>query len=209
MPNAVLQSSVLVLNRGFVPVRLTTARRAFCMLFNDVAEVVLMEDGRMGLYDFATWTQVSEFRKRNTAPDDLTEWISTVSYDLEVPRVIRLQFYNRYPRRQIGFNRRNIFARDENRCQYCGHRFPSTELSFDHVVPLSLGGLTTWENVVCACTHCNKRKGGRTPAQAGMKLVRKPVKPKFNPLIRMKLRRKKYGSWKQFLDEAYWSVTLE
>ena len=83
------------------------------------------------------------------------------------------------------------------------------KMSIDHVMPLSLGGGTTWENVVCACTECNKRKGGRTPTQARMRLKRRPVRPHHNPLIRLHLRRKKYFSWKHFLNEAYWSVALE
>lgn len=204
-----LQSSVLVLNRGFTPVHLVTAQRAFCMVFKAVAEVVLMEDGHLELYNFETWQEVSQFKKRNGLAGQESEWVSTVSYDIQVPRIIRLLFYNRYPNRRVSFNRRNIFARDENRCQYCGRKWPTSELSIDHIIPLSRGGRTLWANVVCACTGCNKRKGGRTPAQAGMSLVRRPAEPRFNPAIRLKLRRKKYYSWKQFLDEAYWSVTLE
>jgi 5-methylcytosine-specific restriction endonuclease McrA len=209
MSQTALQSSVLVLNRGFVPVHLVTAQRAFGMLFKAVAEVVLMEDGRLELHDFESWQQVSEFKRRQGLTDDEADWVSTVSFEIQVPRVVRLLFYNSYPRRRVSFNRRNIFARDENRCQYCGEQFPTSELSIDHVTPLSQGGITSWGNVVCACTRCNKRKGGRTPRQAGMKLTRKPREPRFNPLIRLKLRRRKYYSWKHFLDEAYWSVTLE
>jgi 5-methylcytosine-specific restriction endonuclease McrA len=209
MSQEALQSSVLVLNRGFVPVHMVTAQRAFCMLFKAAAEVVLIEDGHLELYNFQTWQQVSEFRKAHGPADEEAEWVSTVSYDIEVPRIIRLLLYSRYPGRRVSFNRRNIFARDENRCQYCGGKFPTDELSLDHVIPLSRGGLTTWGNVVCACTRCNKRKGGRTPDEAVMKLVRRPAQPKYNPMIWLKVRRKKYFSWKQFLDEAYWSVTLE
>ncbi len=73
---------------------------------------------------------------------------------------------------------------------------------------MSRGGATNWSNVVCACTECNKQKGGRTPGEAGMHLIRQPFRPKVNPMIRLKLRRRKYYSWRQFLDEAYWSVTL-
>ncbi|KPK65502.1 MAG: HNH endonuclease [Planctomycetes bacterium SM23_32] len=209
MSQVALQSSVLVLNRGFVPVHLVTAQRAFGMLFKAIAEVVFMEDGQLELYNFESWQQVSEFRRRNGLADDEAEWVSTVSYDIQVPRIIRLLFYNSYPERRVSFNRRNIFARDENCCQYCGARFPTSELSIDHVIPLSRGGTTSWANVVCACTRCNKRKGGRDPQEAAMTLVRRPREPRFNPLIRLKLRRRKYYSWKQFLDEAYWSVTLE
>ncbi len=209
MSQDALQSSVLVLNRGFAPVHLITARQAFGMLFKAAAEVVLLEDGHLGLYSFETWQEAGDHRRRSGSDGEESEWVSTVSYDILVPRIIRLLFYNRYPKRRVSFNRRNIFARDENRCQYCGRRFPTSELSLDHVVPLSQGGGTTWHNVVCACTRCNKRKGGRTPPQAAMKLVRGPVEPRFNPMIRLKLRAPKYWSWKQFLDEAYWSVILE
>jgi len=209
MSREALQSSVLVLNRGFVPVHLVTAQRAFCMLFKAVAEVVQIQDGHLELHSFQSWQQVSEFKRANGLGDEDTDWVSTVSYDIEVPRIIRLMVYSRYPSRRVSFNRRNIFARDENRCQYCGHKFPSTELSLDHVIPLSRGGVTGWANVVCACTRCNKRKGGRTPEEARMSLVRRPAEPRFHPLIGLNIRRRKYFSWKQFLDEAYWSVTLE
>ena len=209
MSQDALQSSVLVLNRGFAPVHLITARRAFSMLFKAAAEVVLLEDGHLGLYTFETWQQAGESMRQSALSDEQREWVSTVSWDLPVPRIIRLLFYNRYPKRRVSFNRRNIFARDENRCQYCGRKFSTSELSLDHIVPLSHGGGTNWHNVVCACTRCNKRKGGRTPSQARMKLVSKPQEPRFNPMIRLKLRAPKYWSWKQFLDEAYWSVPLE
>ncbi len=208
MSRDALQASVLVLNRGFAPVNLISAQRAFGMVFKAVAEVVTMEDGHLELHDFASWQQVSEFRRSCGLSHGESDWISTVSYELEVPRIIRLLLYNRFQKRRVSFNRRNIFARDEGRCQYCGQRFSHSELSLDHVVPLSQGGQNSWRNVVCACTECNKRKGGRTPAQAGMHLTRRPVEPRFNPQIRLKLRRRKYYSWKQFLDEAYWSVTL-
>jgi 5-methylcytosine-specific restriction endonuclease McrA len=109
----------------------------------------------------------------------------------------------------VKFNRRNIFARDESRCQYCGKKFPMPELSLDHVIPRSRGGRTTWDNVVCSCTRCNARKGGRLPEEAGLRLTRKPVKPRRSPVIHLKLRQGKYQSWKQFLDTAYWSVELK
>ncbi len=209
MSEAALQSSVLVLNKAFTPVHLVTAKRAFCMLFKAVAEVVQIEDGRLELHDFQSWREVSEFKRLNGLRDDHSEWVSTVSHEIQVPRIVRLLFYGRYPSRRVSFNRRNIFARDENRCQYCGRQFPTRELSIDHVVPLSRGGQASWANVVCSCTSCNKRKGGQFPQEAGMKLIRQPAEPRFNPMIRLKVRRKKYYSWKQFLDDAYWSVTLE
>ena len=93
--------------------------------------------------------------------------------------------------------------------EYCGKRFPTTELSLDHVIPRSQGGATTWDNIVCACVDCNVRKGGRTPRQANMTLIRKPEKPKRSPLLNLKLSQKKYQSWQSFIDNAYWNVELK
>jgi len=204
-----LDSSVLVLNSVLVPVDMTTARKAFCLLCRETAEVVDVSEGRFEFHGFESWQEISEFKRAHGLADEDAEWVSTVNHSIQVPRIVRLLFYDRFPNRGVPLNRRNLFARDENRCQYCGRRFPSPELSIDHVVPLSMGGTTAWANVVCACTSCNKRKGGRTPKQAGMRLTRRPVRPWHNPQIKLKLRRKKYYSGKHFLDEAYWSVTLQ
>jgi len=135
--------------------------------------------------------------------------VRTASTQIQVPRVIRLLGYEKVPRHAVKFNRRNIFARDNNQCQYCGKRFATSDLSLDHVVPRSQGGLSSWENIVCACIDCNVRKGGRTPKQAHMSLIRKPEKPKRSPLLNLKLSSKKYQSWRTFLDNAYWSVELK
>jgi 5-methylcytosine-specific restriction endonuclease McrA len=135
--------------------------------------------------------------------------VRTVSLEIRVPRVIRLLFYNRVPKNQVKLNRRNIYARDGSRCQYCGKRFSSSELSLDHVVPRAQGGKASWTNIVCACTECNKKKGGRTPRQAGMKLTRKPTRPSRSPVLALKLMSGKYEAWKDFVDDAYWSVTLK
>ena len=204
-----LDASVLVLNKSFSPVNVTTAKRAFCMLCKSVAQVVDTQGGQLELHNFRSWRELSELRRESGLETEHSDWISTVSYELQVPRVIRLLFFNRHVRQRATFNRRNIFARDENTCQYCGQRFPTSELSIDHVVPLAQNGSTCWENVVCSCTDCNHRKGGRRPEQAGMELIREPFAPKTDPIIKLKLRRKKYRSWKQFLDDAYWSVELE
>lgn len=209
MSAEVLQSSVLVLNRSFSPVNVTTARKAFCLLCKSIAQVVDLQDGQMGLHNLQSWQELSEFRRQSGLASDESEWVSTVTHEFEVPRIIRLLFYDQFRRCQANFNRRNIFARDNNRCQYCGETFPTSELSIDHVVPVSQGGTSCWENVVCACTECNKQKGGRRPKEAGMYLIRRPFAPKRDPLIKLKLRRKKYYSWRHFLDDAYWSVPLE
>ena len=208
-PSPAMQSSVLVLNRFYLAIQVMSVRRALCLLAKDLAEVVSVENGLFLTYDFQSWREVSEWKAMAEGLGDHDDWIQSVNFPIQVPRVIRLLKYDHLPRNVVKFNRRNIFLRDENRCQYCGHKFPPHQLSLDHIKPRSQGGLTTWDNIVCACLKCNVRKGGRTPHEAGMRLFRKPFKPKRNPMLSHQLTYQKYESWKTFLDEAYWTVELQ
>lgn len=208
-PSAAMQSSVLVLNRVYMAIQVMSVRRAFCLLCKDLAEVVCVENGGYVSYDFASWREVSEFRAQLEGKREHEDWIKSVNFEIQVPRVIRLLTYDLFPRNVVKFNRRNIFLRDENRCQYCGQKYSTQQLSLDHVIPRSQGGQTNWENIVCACLKCNVRKGGRTPYQAGMRLYKKPIKPKRSPLLSAQLATIKYESWRQFLDDAYWNVELQ
>lgn len=199
--------NVLVLNRNYLALRIIGVKRAFSLLCRELAEVIHVDQGQYISYDFEDWREMSELARQ--FEPHAHDWIRTVRFDIAVPRIIRLAFYDRLPRQEVKFNRRNLYARDSNRCQYCGHRYPTTELSLDHVVPRSQGGPSSWENIVCACLKCNIKKGGRTPAQAGMALIRRPSKPRRNPSISVKLADDRYRSWKAFLDNAYWSVELK
>lgn len=199
-----LDSSVLVLNRLYLAVHVIGVRRAFGLLFRELAEVVHFEDGAFANYGFQAWCEISQLRADGKQPHD--DWIRAVSFEVQVPRVIRLLRYDRLPRQELHLNRRNVLARDGNRCQYCARHFPSHLLSIDHVVPRSRGGVTSWENLVCACLACNIRKGGRTPQEAKMKLARRPFKPKRNPLLLLKLENPKYASWKTWLDGVSWDI---
>jgi 5-methylcytosine-specific restriction endonuclease McrA len=202
-----LDAKVLVLNKLYLAIRVVSAKRAFTMLARGLAEVIQVDDGRYANYDFQSWADLSAFQREFEA--EKHDWVRTVRLEIAVPRVIRVLAYDRLPAQAVKLNRRNLFARDRNQCQYCGHHFPTNELSIDHVKPRSLGGGDSWENLVCACIRCNARKGGRTPDQAHMKLVRKPVMPKRNPLIALRLGQDRYASWRAFLDHAYWSVELK
>jgi 5-methylcytosine-specific restriction endonuclease McrA len=202
-----ISCNVLVLNRHYLAVRVVNVKRAFSLLCRELAEVVHLESGQYTSYDFSEWCELSNLA-REFEPD-AHDWIRTVRLHIAVPRIIRLAVYDRLPQQAVKFNRRNIYARDGNSCQYCGKRFSTTELSLDHVVPKSLGGKTTWENIVCACLKCNIRKGGRTPELAGMHLITPPKKPRRNPVLTVKLSDGRYSSWKAFLDNAYWSVELK
>jgi 5-methylcytosine-specific restriction endonuclease McrA len=202
-----------MLNAHYAALRVISAKRALSLLFKlnrhdaPIAEVIHVEDGRYVSYDFESWCELSEFRKEFEPADH--DWIRTVRFDIAAPRIIRVLSYSRVPRQPVKLNRRNIFARDRSLCQYCGKKFSTCDLSLDHVVPRSQNGPTTWENIVTACLKCNVRKGGRTPARAGMKLITQPVRPARSPVLGFKLSDDKYLSWRQFLNHAYWNVELK
>lgn len=201
-----LNSSVLVLNKLYMAIRVTSARRAFSLLCREMAEVIAVDDGSYASYDFDSWLGLSQYRDQFSED---TDWVRTVRMHIAVPKVIRLLGYDRLPAQTVKLNRRNLYARDRNTCQYCGSKFPTSELTLDHVVPRRLGGKSTWTNLVCACVACNSHKGGRTPTQAHMKLISKPYQPRRNPVINLRLGQNKYSCWQSFLDSAYWSVELK
>ena len=192
-----LGTSVLVLNRAFMAVHVVKVRRAFGLIFRDLAEVIDIEDGHFANYDFESWLVISDLRSAEEREFD--DWVRSVNFRIQVPRVIRLLHFDRMPKQSLRFNRRNLFARDGHRCQYCGRNAPPHQLSMDHVLPRSRGGQTTWENIVCCCVKCNSQKGGRTPKEARMQLLKKPTKPRFNPMLAQKLNNPKYESWRTFL----------
>ncbi len=142
-----LDKSVLVLNQNFEPISITSARKAIVLLFMEKAEMVERYDAD----------------------------VHAVSISIPYPSVIRLSRYVRKPYKRVALSRKNIIKRDNHTCQYCGKNHQP--MTIDHIVPRSLGGKDTWENLVTACFRCNGKKGDRTPDQAGMRLVRKPARP--------------------------------
>jgi len=192
-----MDASVLVLNSLFQAVQITGVHRAFRLFYAGRARA--LSSGFVS-YDFENWCDLP-VRVEDQA-------IRTPSRAIRVPRVIQLVQYDKLPRREVRFTRRNIFHRDRSRCQYCGGSFPQRELNLDHVVPLSRGGRSTWSNVVAACVPCNSRKGNRTPEEAGLHLVRAPRKPAGHPMLRSGWIGPYCEEWRTFLDEAYWNVEL-
>ena len=196
-----VNSNVLVLNRSFLPVHITTVRRAFCLFYAGIAKAV---NAQYETFDYESWSQITAERNDET--------IGLVGRVVKVPRVILLNAYDRVPKRHVRFSRYNIFARDKNTCQYCGRRFHRQELNLDHIVPRSQGGTSTWENVVCSCHQCNRHKGGRTPEQARMKLIARPRKPVWTPPLNLSLKEVMRREWVPFLDfmvdVSYWNTEL-
>lgn len=192
-----MEGSVLVLNSLYQAVQITGVQRAFRLFYSGRARAL---DPDFRTYDFENWCDLPVGVEH--------EAIRTPSCAIRIPRVIQLVSYNRVPRREVRFTRRNIFYRDKHRCQYCNRVLPQRELNLDHVVPLSRGGRSEWANVVTACVPCNSRKGNRLPPEAGMKLFRLPRKPAGHPLMRAIWIGRFHEEWKSYLDEAYWNVEL-
>lgn len=198
MGHALLDTSVLVLNRSFQPIHVTSLRRAFTLLYQGVAQAI---DEEYRLFDFSSWAALSA--------EVVGETIGTPTRRIRIPRVVVLVAFDRLPRMRVRFSRHNIYQRDDNTCQYCGKRFTRAELNLDHVIPRSQGGGTSWENIVCSCIPCNLSKANRTPTQAGMQLLREPFRPKWNPQFRPTGRG--YPVWRPFLsliDASYWNTEL-
>lgn len=201
-----LHEKVLVLNRGYAAIRVISARRAFTLLCRKAAEIISIEDGHYLNYGLHDWMDVADLQ-REFEPE-LHRWIQLPTFKVAVPKIIRLLMYDKFVKPEVRLTRRNLYARDKNKCQYCGKRFPATELTLDHIVPRVQGGSNSWSNLVCACLRCNTRKGGRTPKQARMQLIRTPYKPAKCESQRVRVGSAQYESWKSFLNNAYWTVEL-
>ena len=142
------------MNASFEPLKVVSWQKAIVLWFQGKVEVV-------------------EYHERV---------VRSVSAVFKLPSVIRLKaFVRSRPRLHVRFSRENIYLRDEHKCQYCCRRYPTKELTLDHVIPVSKGGPKSWLNVVTACRGCNQRKRNRTPEQAEMPLLRAPSIPKWLP----------------------------
>ena len=148
-------AQALVLNSSFEPLHIVSWQRAIQLLFQGKVEVVEESDRE----------------------------VRTVRLTIKVPAVLRLLSYVPLTKKKqiVRFSRINVFLRDQYSCQYCGCKFPKHHLTLDHVIPIVQGGQKSWENIVTACKPCNQRKGGRTPTQASMKLIRRPKQPFWLP----------------------------
>ncbi len=198
--SSTLDCSVLVLNRFYIPIRVIDVRRAMTLLYRGCAEVITIDDDQYSNYDFDGWCELSQLHAMDKQTGE--DFLRTSHQEVQVPRIVRLALYEKIPKSAVKFNRKNLFARDAYRCQYCGQTRPMSQLSLDHVIPRSQGGKTTWENVVCSCMNCNSKKGGRTPSQASMKLLSTPTRPRSSPGLVATLKDPRYESWKTFLPSS-------
>ena len=202
---AVLDQPVLVLNRLWQAVNVIGAKRAFALLARGHAHVVHHHEEDFRVFSMMDWIDFS----RDNPPVEEMQTVHTPNRVIRLPRVILLSFFDKLPCKELKLTRNNVFERDKNQCQYCSKVFPREELNLDHVIPRHYGGKTTWENIVCSCIKCNSKKANRLPHEAHMRLIRKPVKPKWRPVISLVLNTQHREMWKDFLDVAYWNVELE
>ncbi len=185
-----LERATLVLNRSWRPVHVTTVRRALCMVFREAARIVSPES--LATFTFEQWLD-------QPVPADEVA-IRSPRIRIAAPEVILLRHYDRVPCHEAPFTRRNLFLRDDFTCQYCGRRCSTDHLSVDHVLPRSRGGSTSWENCVLACVACNARKADRTLKEAGLHLLRPPVRPRWTPYLNLRPSQR-MDSWAKFAPD--------
>lgn len=162
---------VLVLNQNYEPLNICRARRAVVLIYQGKAE--MLEDG--------------------------SGFIHSATFAYAIPSVIRLPYFIKRPRPKRRLTRFEVFNRDNYTCQYCGKE--SRQLTLDHVIPRHRGGEHTWENVVSACILCNRHKAGRTPEQAGMRLIRRPSPPRDNLPFYIPPHLRSQGQWQKYLPQ--------
>ncbi|MCG8420603.1 MAG: HNH endonuclease [Proteobacteria bacterium] len=168
----------LLLSQSYEPIKVISWRRAFTLLMLGKIEVL----------------------------EEYDRDVRTVNLVFKIPAVVRLLRAFRRHRKPVKFSRVNIYARDNYRCQYCGIKAPISDLTYDHVIPRSHGGMTTWTNIVTCCYECNRRKGNRTPDRAMMKLRCKPAQPHWVPAVSIRISMISMPeAWRDYL---YWTGQL-
>lgn len=163
--------STLLLNASYEPLKIIPWERAITLFFLGKVEVV----------------------------EEYAHEIRSVSLAIRMPSVVRLLQFVHLGRRKPPLSKLNLLSRDDFRCQYCADPLTYREATLDHVIPRSQGGTTAWENVVTACHSCNRKKGGRTPAQAGMALLKQPVQPDWLPILSVTFKQHMPQEWIVFL----------
>ncbi|MFH1540817.1 MAG: HNH endonuclease [Elusimicrobiota bacterium] len=196
-------SDVLVLNKKFYAIHITTWQKAFSLLYLDHASVV---DEEYKTYSFDDWKDISQHIAKKPS-----NFIYTPLFKIAIPEVILLKFYDDLPPMDVKFTRRNIYEHYKYKCCYCGKNKITSDLNLEHIIPVSRGGATDWSNVVISCIRCNLKKAARTPMEAGMKLLVTPEKPKWMGPISLcfKTGIKIKASWQRFIDNIYWNTELE
>ena len=194
-------SEVLVLNKAWAPVNIESVFDAVTKLYQEKAYAL---DASCIMYKWENW--INDWSEAATLAQDV---IHAPGLNIPIPRVIVLRDYKGYINKEPKCNRRNLYLRDKGQCQYCGRKGEYKEFNIEHIIPQAKGGKLTWKNVALSCFKCNQKKANRTPAQAGMTLLRKPFKPRWFEIKSTDKVRDKFNSWHELLSDMYWSVELK
>jgi len=175
-----LNTDVLVLNSGFIPIRITSVRDAICLVTAEKAVPVVEEE----------------------------KYIRSPSFAMRIPSVISIIGYSNLPKRRVTFSKLNVIYRDDMTCQYCGKRFTMRDLTVDHLIPRSRwmevtnrplsAGFSSWNYLVCACRWCNNRKGNKLLGEIGWMPLREPYEPQYMPHLVVSFEKAKKKGWLPF-----------
>ena len=167
-----LNLPTLLLNKSWNPVHVETVKDSFVKVFAGTAE--LIQYPTFQGFDFEQWAELP------VGDDD--DYVRTTGGNILAPKIVRLIKYDRIPIFDIKLTRKNLLVRDGHRCCYTNEPLTYRNATIDHIMPQSRGGRHRWDNVVISSSRANRKKGARTPDEAGMPLLRKPYKPRWNPL---------------------------
>lgn len=192
MKNVIHKNVVLVLNRNWQAISITTPAQAFAQMATDAATGLDIQSR-----DWMVPAKWSEWRSLEVREDDLS--VGVANGRIRVPSVIVLCRYSRVPIHRPKLNSRNIWLRDRGRCQYTGRSLSLSEGNIDHIIPVSRGGKNSWENCVLSCRKVNQKKADRTPKEAGLQLIRRPFEPQAVPITAVLKNTYEQEDWSHFL----------
>lgn len=183
-----ISDSSLVLNLSWLPISITSIRHSLKLMYLDAAHAVCPQT--YAVYDFNTWMERGPQGKN---------YIQTVTHQIAIPEIVRLNQYNKVPFKELSFSKNNLYQRDNYTCQYCGIRPTREDLTIDHIMPRSRGGKTNWENCVVACRRCNKMKANHLLRDVKLNLLKKPTRPSWN--LALTISKSKFKkSWEKFIS---------
>lgn len=186
---------VLVLNRNWQAIHIKTPADALSMMYSDVATGLdIRGDDYMTPLKWKDWV--------NLPITDKDAFVKTVHGNIKIPKVIVLSNFDKVPKKRPRFSSKSIWVRDGGVCQYTGRKLKQGEGNIDHVIPKHRGGPTTWDNCVLACKKINAKKAGRTPEEAGLRLLKKPSVPKELPVTYYIRNKHRIKEWEPFLKHA-------
>lgn len=189
----VKKKKVLILNKGWSPIRVVNLEKAITILFSEYKNgepkaKIISED-----YQALTWDEWSKI-----IPSDTEETIHSAHAQFKIPEIIQLTRYNKIPFQKMSFSRNNLYKRDEGKCMYCGVKLELKNCTVDHLTPKSKNGPSSWLNCVLSCRSCNFKKADQYLEKTNLKLLKTPFIPSYS-LVSLDIKEANIKSWKNFI----------